>query len=196
MSFTLARPSFILTVMVACLPFAGGGGCGSRTACFQFTQAEFDQMSSCPGPKDALAEFTDPRCPGAIVSVDGPGSFDGQICCYPVTYDDIVPDCGNSGTGAVGTGAFPGTTAGGGVTTVTTSCAATCAFAIQLNDGPPCASASALNAWMNLLSCACAPTSCSSSCTPLCQDVGGIDDTCTSCLQATCPDALTACMAN
>lgn len=192
MSFTLTRPFFILTVVVACLPFAGGGGCGSRTACFQFTQAEFDQTSSCPGPKDALAEFTDPRCPGAIVSVDGPGSFDGQICCYPVTYDDITPDCGNDGTGGTRT---PGTMAGSGVMT-TTSCATTCSFSIQTNDAPPCASGDALDAWTNIQSCACAPTACNSSCTALCEGFGGIDDTCTSCLQASCPDAFTACMEN
>src|SRR5690242_18016884 len=179
MRFTLARPSIILVALVGSLPFAGGGGCGSRTACFQFTQAEFDLASSCPAPKDALAGFTDSHCPGAIVAVDGPGSFDGQICCYPVTYDDITPDCGYSGTGATGTGAFPEDTTGSGV--VTTTCTPTCAFSIQTDDSPPCVSQVSLDAWSQIQSCACSANMCGGACSSLCQGLG-VDQVCTSCM--------------
>ena len=39
---------------------------------------------------------SDPDCPGPVVSVNSAGTFDGQLCCYAVTYDRIVPDCGTA----------------------------------------------------------------------------------------------------
>src|SRR5690348_7925233 len=106
-SFFPSRTQAALAALALLVPFAGSGGCGSRTACFQYSQAEFDLKMSCPAQDQALPNFTNPSCPGAIVSVDGQGNFDGQLCCYPVTYDDITSDC--NGTGAFGTGGTTGT---------------------------------------------------------------------------------------
>jgi len=92
----LLRPRVVLVALVAPAPFVAGGACGDRTACFTYTPAEYAlHHESCPAREDALPNFSDPSCPGPVVSVDGAGTFDGQLCCYPVTYDDVVPDCGN-----------------------------------------------------------------------------------------------------
>ena len=101
MAFFLRRWGAMLLLPLVALPFAGTGACGSRTACFEYTQGEYAvHGNSCPAQADALANFTDATCPGPVVSVDGPGSFDGELCCYPVTQDDIVPNCGMGAGGS------------------------------------------------------------------------------------------------
>ncbi len=95
----LLPPRVGLIALVVSLPFVGSGGCGSRTACFEYSQPEyFVNGNSCPAQSGALSNFSNASCPGPVVSVDGPGTFDGELCCYPVTYDSITPDCGGGGT--------------------------------------------------------------------------------------------------
>jgi hypothetical protein len=103
-SFFLRPPVVLVTVALA-IPFATNGACGSRTACIEYTQAEYTAAGSCLSPADALATFTTESCPGSIVSVNGPGSFDGEICCYPVTYDNVDQSCGTAAGGS--TTGFP-----------------------------------------------------------------------------------------
>ena len=102
------------------------GGCG-RTACFEYTQGEYEQHGGqCPSGADALANLTPTGCPGAVQKVMSKGSFDGQLCCYSVQQDDST-DCefgsgdavGGIGGGNVETsgfavaGGFGGTSPGG-----------------------------------------------------------------------------------
>jgi hypothetical protein len=124
---------------VVAIPFAGSGGCNSRTACLQYTLDEYKKNNnSCLTPDQALQTFTDPSCPGPITSVDGPGTWDGvELCCYPVTYSDITPACGMGGSNAVTTVANgpidvgPGTAeiAASGVTTGFAASGVTTGFA-------------------------------------------------------------------
>jgi hypothetical protein len=107
MYVVVARTQLLFAAALAAMPVVAGvsvGGCGAtqRTACLQFSQQEYAASgNSCPSADDALQGFTDPSCPGPVVSVNGAGSFDGEICCYAVTYDDgITPDCGNSSGGS------------------------------------------------------------------------------------------------
>jgi hypothetical protein len=215
MAAFLSSSRMALAAMVLSVPFAGSGGCGSSTACFQFTRQEFAVHMSCPSQTDAMANFTDPSCPGPVVSVDGPGSFDGQLCCYPVTYDDINPDCGNSNsggsTGSGPTGTFPGVAVGVGAgpassssssTGTGTSCEATCASALATGGSvAPCSfNGAAVSAWNDLLgTCACGgftgdagALGCESDCISFCQALG-IDPGCMSCLQLNCAPQLNDC---
>lgn len=91
-----------------------GAGCG-RTACFVWSKAE----GACPAQDKALRFFSDPGCPGGIVSVDGPPEAANDLCCYAVTKDDTaafgdnVPCASpppNQGAG----GAFSATVTGAG----------------------------------------------------------------------------------
>ncbi len=198
----LVQSRALLAAMVLLLPVAASGACGSRTACFQYTQAEFNVNMSCPNPNSALAEFTDPNCPGPIISVDGAGTFDGQICCYPVTYGDITPACGTGGapsTGTTGTTTFPGSS--GTVTTTGLMCPPTCAASVDSDDSAPCGSTNAFTAWQALQPCACggldadSGTDCGFSCGSFCQSLG-MDPDCMSCLQNNCGSLLENCMNN
>ena len=147
----LARAAFGFAVVA--IPFAGSGGCNSRTACLQYTPAEFAKNNNqCLTPDQALQTFTDPSCPGPITSVDGPGTFDGvELCCYPVTYSDITPACGMGGSDAVttvangpidGAGGFGGTAeiavASTGFAVSTTAFAATSSAFVASSGGGPC----------------------------------------------------------
>jgi hypothetical protein len=184
-------------------PVAASGACGSRNACFQYTQAEFNVNNSCPDPSSALASFTDPNCPGDIISVDGPGTFDGQICCYPVTYGDITSSCGMGGanTGTTGTTTFPGTTGTTGTGTTTLMCPPTCAASVNSDDSAPCGSTSSFDAWQALQPCACGGFTfdgggtCGLSCGSFCQSLG-LDPTCSSCLSMNCLSLIQNCMSN
>jgi hypothetical protein len=66
------------------LPFAGSS-CG-QSACLLVSQDELQKSGGvCPSKAKALPRFTDPGCGTPVSSVDGPGSVDGELCCYPVT---------------------------------------------------------------------------------------------------------------
>jgi hypothetical protein len=193
----LRSPAVAATLAIAGLPFAAGAGCAGRSACFTYTQGEYTlNGNSCPSVSDALASFSDPKCPGPVSAVDGPGSFDGQICCYPVTYDDVVPDCGNSGLSGQGGGftAPPpppmvgvGGSVGGGSTG---SCQPLC-NEFLLTGLTVCGGGIAAMELQALVSCAMA------TCAPNCGlFIGGcqaLDSTCEGCLQITCSTELSAC---
>jgi hypothetical protein len=224
MASFLSLSRMALAAMTLAVPFVGSGGCASRTACFAFTVPEFDMHMSCPSQSDALVDFTSPTCPGPIVSVDGPGSFDGELCCYPVTYDDINSDCGNSANGgavvgaggSAGTNTFPpvgpgpgagptsGPTSGPSSGTGTGTCPQTCAVALAAGGSlPPCSTNSiGVEAWGALLgACACATfegdggLGCESACVSFCQSLG-IDPGCMSCLADKCPVQLAVCQSH
>jgi hypothetical protein len=163
-----------LAALAVVLP-VWSSGCG-HTACFVFTQGEYAAHNACPAPKDALASFTDPHCPGPVVSVDGEGIFnlndvnpDQSLCCYPVTqqaidHDDISGVCqGPSfGGGGFGGGGFGGIDVGGfgEVSSVGGGAGGPCFnnCNMVLNGANPsqlCPDQSSAEAWAALASCAC-----------------------------------------
>jgi hypothetical protein len=175
----------LAVVAIACLPLGAGGACTGRTACFTYTQGEYAANGNqCPAAKDALPNFTDPKCPGPVVAVNGPGTFDGQICCYPVTYEDIVSDCGNNGTGGHG-GSFtsppllppPGP-----------GCTNQCNAALEQGTTPCNDTVAALFGML----ISCADMMCPSQCADFLAGQA-LDQPCTQCLQADCAGALFQC---
>jgi hypothetical protein len=220
---TLTRTFFAL--LVVAVPFAGSGGCNSRSACLQYSPGEYAANgNACLSPSQALGSFTDPSCPGPITSVDGDGSFDGQLCCYPVTYADITPDCGQGGAGgtingfggAGGTingfggagGAFMSETSGVGSTGFSASaevsssgggvCVSTCAATLT-NGGMACTPSSEAS-YDALIECACAlpdgGAGCFALCGGFCNAFGPIPPACASCLTIICPAQLSTCQNN
>jgi hypothetical protein len=189
-SFSLLRPGVALAILGAgalIIPFAGSGGCSSHTACFTFSQSELAENGHmCPLPQDALSQFSDPNCPGPVVAVNGPGQFDGELCCYPVTFEAVTPACANGGSG----GSSSGGGAGG-------ACDVTCAEAL-MNDESPCSSGAALAAFVTIQECAgCESGSTQGSCGSACQSACGSLTTtpaCLQCLQSQCPAPLAECM--
>jgi hypothetical protein len=92
----------------------GGAGCASDRACFHWTEAE----GACPSEKEALDFFQDPFCSSPITSVNSPGSFEGDTCCYDVSEnsDPFSSGCvpGGFGSGPQ-TGVAVGVGGAGGV---------------------------------------------------------------------------------
>jgi hypothetical protein len=201
----LVRPKVALFAAALVVPAVASGACASRTACIAYTQAEYDANNGCLAPKDALGAFTSPTCPGSVVSVDGPGTFDGEICCYPVTYDKVDQSCnngnGNSGSGFAGGGTTfgPPTPTTTGTFPSTGTCAPTCSTAIDAGL-PLCGSTLANEALNQLQICAgCFESPSGSNCVSQCSSfcVGGaVDPVCDSCLANVCGDALTSCRSN
>jgi hypothetical protein len=213
------RPRLSLAAVCLALPVAASGACGGGTACFQYTPSEYAvHGNSCPAQDDALPNFSDPDCPGAIVAVNSAGTFDGQLCCYAVTFAGVVPDCGvsnpaSSGDGEVsppgvsvtmGVGGFGpsasvsetvgmvGTGTGGSVP----GCVSTCSVAV-VNGGVPCSGGS-LAAYNNLQSCVCGGSSgvCPGGpCDSFCDDLPATA-ACDACLQGVCSAQLSACNAD
>jgi hypothetical protein len=171
----------------ACLPLTAGGGCAGRTACFTYTKGEYAAHGNqCPASKDALANFTDPKCPGPVVAVNGAGTFDGEICCYPVTYEDIVPDCGNEGTGGQG-GSF---TSPPPPMSTPPACSSSCSVIIQEGMMSPCTGmAETLFAMLH----DCANEQCSIDCAPFILNNQPVDAGCNMCLSVMCSTELTNC---
>ena len=119
-----------LGAVVAVTPLCSGA-CGS-TACFVYSQAQYDANSGCPSQSSAIKNFTSPSCPGAVTEVDSAGSFDGAYCCYSVTQQQSQGDvsCGQGGfVGVGGTGGFAGSGAFAGAGGTGGGCAL---------DGDPC----------------------------------------------------------
>lgn len=199
MAFLLRVSRVALAATALSVPFAASGACGSRTACFAYTQGEYDLHGSCPAQADALASFSGTSCPGAITSVDGPGSFDGLICCYPVTYGDVHPICNGAGGGmTTGPGMPPGE-----VIAVSSGpgCLPSCGIAL-MTSGPPCSFTSAGDTYANLQACAgCIPPfddagpTCTGECGAFCQN-GPVDQVCETCLATNCAPLLQNCQQN
>lgn len=163
----------VLVAMALMLP-VWSSGCG-HTACFVFTQGELRaNNNACPAPKDALASFTDPHCPGPVVTVDGEGIFnlneanpDQSLCCYPVTQQTIDPevfsgecqgpvgvggDKGIGGGGTFGAGGSFGVSVGGGGG----PCFNNCNMVLMgANPDQLCPDESSAQSWALLVSCAC-----------------------------------------
>jgi hypothetical protein len=198
----LLRPKVTLFAAALVVPALANGACNSRTACLAYSQPEYAaNNNSCLSQSDALATFTSPGCPGSIASVDGPGTFDGEICCYPVTYAPVDQSCDQTDTGFGGSSPFPPGTTTFDPTTTTEFCPPTCAEALQTGNFP-CGAESSLEAYVNLLTCAgCMGTppdggvDCSSRCFSLCAE-GPVDLDCDSCLTNECASFLTTCDEN
>jgi hypothetical protein len=198
----LLRPKVTLFAAALVVPVLANGACNNRTACLAYSQPEYAaNNNSCLSQADALATFTNPGCPGSIASVDGPGTFDGEICCYPVTYAPVDQSCNETSTGLGGSSPFP---TGGTTTfdpTTTEFCPPTCSEALSTGNFP-CGAETSVEAYLNLLTCAgCMGTvtdggvDCSSQCFSFCaQGPVGLD--CDGCLINLCGPALTSCNEN
>ena len=171
----------VVVATVAVLPVKAGG-CGGRTACFTFSQAAYTKNGgACPAANPALLRFSAGNCGfGPVSSVDGEGSFDGELCCYPVTQtSNTFFDCGTSGVGgvggsfgtSVGTGFGTTSSAGGGFSTSSSSGGGSTGTCFTCNDeltgvstdpGQLCPSAAMF--WSALNNCKCG----SGPCTTLC----------------------------
>jgi hypothetical protein len=109
------KPRIPAPLLVFALAFAlplGASGCGKQ-ACFFWTKAE----GACPSQDEAINFFNDQNCASSIESVDSEPEFDGELCCYDVTENDIsdVPCAGGAGgfgTGVVGSAAVSTGTGG------------------------------------------------------------------------------------
>jgi len=193
-----SRPSGILVAIFAlALPFKAGG-CG-RTACFTVTAAQLDH-GACPSQDVASGRLVNAGCNGNIVSVDGAGALDGNLCCYPVTEQDPgfngpTPPCGFGGDVPATTGTFPGTTGMGGFGgtggTTTTPCVS-CAMALQ---GAPFGQVCNPTDLSDLRVCACA-SKCTSACDPTVCFGNAPDNVCLTCMETACASQLAVCKQN
>jgi hypothetical protein len=201
------RPPNLARILVvgftlALVPFKAGGCDGGRTACFTVTG------QTCPS-QDALnssiaSSPANLACSGEISSVDGPGTLDGDLCCYPVTYvsgngvpcDLVITTSEGTGGFTTGfsssTGTFGGSSSGtfGSSSGLPPNCVS-CNAALQ---GAPFDQACDPTPLANLRVCACA-NKCTEACDPtLCTSTGNApDNVCRSCLQANCASELMAC---
>lgn len=199
----MSRPPRVARLLVIALALGAlplkSGACGGRTACFTVTAAELGGGQACPGVGEASTRLLNTMCPGSVESVDGPGSLDGDLCCYPVTYGPLPGDsiCGVT---------FP--TTSGDFPTGTSASSASSGTAIGFDGGPtgPCVSCNAaLNGapfgqvcdptpLSKLRVCACA-ANCTDACDPTLCAGNAPDNGCLACVQASCASELAACRA-
>jgi hypothetical protein len=213
MRFFLLRPASALATLVLLLPFAGEGGCTNDTACFTYSASEFAASGNgCPAQQDALPNFSDPNCPGPVVTVNGPGQYDGELCCYPVTFQAITPACSNGGSSGSSAsfvsppsmGVGPEVAAASATAAATSSssggpggCSVTCDAALATGMAP-CGGAAA-NTFAELQLCiGCSggepdASGCLSACQSFCAG-GGVGFVCLSCLDNECGPQVSACM--
>jgi hypothetical protein len=166
----------MVLVAVVALPLKAGG-CGS-SACITVTPAQL-AGGACPSMDVAKARLV-ATCPASIVDVSGPGTLDGNLCCYPVDtrsqntgFDPCaLGDLGDLGVGGSGTGS-------GGVPVCSTCLAA-------LNGVDPsqlCPGAESF--FEDVVSCFCAA---GETCAGVCADslCGGtaVLGACTSCVES------------
>jgi hypothetical protein len=188
----------VVALAVAVAPLKAVG-CGGRTACFTISAGQ-----ACP-TQDALnmsiANSPTVICTGAISHVDGPGSPDGDLCCYPVTYsgnnNDFTVPCdlgpgGFTGTAGFSTGSSSsGFGAAGGGSSTSTFCVS-CNAALN---GAPFSEVCDPSALTTLRQCACA-SACTSACDPTLCFGNSPDDGCLACMQQSCSADLAACQSN
>jgi hypothetical protein len=191
----------VLAVVALALPFKATG-CG-RTACFTVTSTQL-VGGACPDVMVAEGRLQGSPCTsqGQITSVDGPGTLDNGLCCYPVTFGDSnsidLPCVGAGGanttvavsTGIVGVGAS-------GTTSTGPSCVTCNAFLAGMS-GPLCNNnapmPTALTAEVALRTCACTAGSCETECAPTLCGVGNApDDACRACVLQACATEVAAC---
>jgi hypothetical protein len=210
-----ARAAVLLAVVL--LPLKAGG-CAGSSACINVPQSTY-AASGCPS-RAAAGSFFASSC--AVESVDGDATYDGELCCYPVTPTGNGDDCnvpvgfgggvvgmtaGVSGSGgavvAVGSGVvfdgggFGGSGSGGfgGFVPVDAGCAS-CAQTLSegLSGSSVCPGAAGAS-FMSLVSCACTncPTQCAAT---LCDADGGLAGDCQSCIKGPCGGQLESCLNN
>jgi hypothetical protein len=199
-----SRGAELLLVAVALvLPFKAMG-CG-RTACFTVTSADL-KNGACPDVMAAAARLEGPACAGQanIASVDGAGTLDNGLCCYPVTFGDTNPafvPCGAGGSFTVTTGisvesAMVGVGASSSISTMTGTFCVKCKEFLAGMSGPLC-SGFALTNEVAVQNCACTATSCQTDCDQtLCGPGNAPDDACRACLLQGCAMEVTACQGN
>lgn len=180
------RPKMTLAAMTAVISVGllpiKAGGCGGKTACITFSEADFAKAGQCPSQAD-MDEFFSTDCGFTVASVDGEGTRDGQLCCYPVTNfnDNGVGECiggfgGEGGFGGVGGGVGGGCVTCGDVIDIPTSPALLCF------DGD--------NAFSNLTICGC--NECAECQLNLCKSTKPTVE-CAQCLRDTCPSEVNDC---
>lgn len=199
---TFHRPAkgfWLLAAAVVAIPVATG--CG-RSACFQWSPDEFQLEGGCPSQADAINFFTQKGCAGPIINVETEGAYDGQLCCYGVTMEDVDTTfgCGQGGFGGTGEGGFGGGTSvavgvGGGTggTGGAPSCI-TCKSAFEGNPGPLCGFSQALAD--EITACLCMGA-CTGVCSANVCAGGSIDGACSQCLSdatSGCGNALANCL--
>jgi hypothetical protein len=192
-----SRGAELLVALFALALPLKAAGCG-RTACFTVTSSQLVQ-GACPGVNIAerRLEGTDCATQERIATVDGPGTLDNDLCCYPVTFADSnsgpMP-CGGGGSSTVTTVGFAvGVGASG--TASGPSCLSCNVFLAGMS-GPLCSSGPtpAIDAEIALQDCACAAASCQADCAATLCGVGNApDDACRACLLQACAMEVTAC---
>jgi hypothetical protein len=171
---------------------SGGAGCGSKVACFQWTEAE----GVCPAQDQALTFFQSPSCSSEVISVDSEPSFDDGACCYAVTEENDPFDIGCSteptpfppdssgftavavgvgGAGGVSTSGVGGAGGAGG----SEPCAKCGQFLLETNPPPLCAGSVQL--YEKLTDCRCYGA-CAASCGETCDTGSAPSSECEKCL--------------
>lgn len=175
--------AFLAAVLaMALLPFKAGG-CG-KTACITFSADEYAAAGRCPSAEEVM-RFWHQNCGMEIRAVDGEGTHDAELCCYPVTENagDDAPGCvGGFGGGFGGFGGFGGSSScircADQVAHASLDVSGLCFFSIDL--------------WTDLESCACA--SCGAPCElNLCQGTTPTSE-CLDCAALSCSPELDACL--
>ena len=217
----LRLSEFVVLVAVVALPLKAGG-CGS-SACITVTPAQL-VGGACPSAAAARSRLVVQSCPVTITDVSGPGTLDGNLCCYPVvtqSQNNGFDICGFGAGGSVtstgfgvGGGGFPGPTstgfggsstvgvggAGGGIFADAGDC--TTCFAALVDGADPSLICSGSTAELdNLAACVCGDAGeCTGVCGPSLCAGQPIASPCSGCLQSstnvTCTDAVSVCMQN
>jgi hypothetical protein len=177
------------------------GGCSGRTACFTVTASDLGPDQTCPDVAVATTRLVNNTCGGSIESIDGAGSLDGDLCCYPVTYfgsnsDDGDIDCEISPGGSFGGSSGIASSASSGISGFGGSTTTSCATCNQALGGAPFDQACNPAVLSAVTTCGCS-TACASACqATLCTGSGNAPDNgCLSCLQASCLSQLQSCQA-
>jgi hypothetical protein len=194
----LAR--FLVIALAVAIPALDAASCGGRTACFTN-----DPGQPCPTPESINNSITGSptgMCTDSIASVDGPGTLDGNLCCYPVTYvsSSVGVPC-NLGSGTIFNGM------GGGISSSSSSSGfgmggfgtgggtTSCVSCNQALNGAPFGEVCDQSTLNTLRQCACA-SACTSACDPTLCFGNAPDNGCLSCMQQSCSSDLMACQSN
>jgi hypothetical protein len=98
MTSSMLSSRLLFAASLVALPLLGGG-CG-REACFTWTAVE----GSCPAQAEALPFFSNPKCPGKVLSVDSEATsqLGAELCCYQVTQREATDEANCQGFGGAG----------------------------------------------------------------------------------------------
>lgn len=170
------------SVMALCLLPFKAGGCAGKTACISVSPADFAKTGQCPSAAQMTDFFFDDCFGGHVESVDGEGTYDGQLCCYPVTNFDEnggIAECfGGFGGGVGGAGGF-----GGGC--------ATCADFVATPGLSPNVLCNGFDqTFLDLQDCGCQV--CPTCALNFCKNVGATTE-CLNCVESECVSAFSAC---